>query len=291
MSDARAKTYTTELDGIRAPLGVILYLIRRDNLDIYDIPIARITKEYLDYLDMMEEMHIELAGEFFVLAATLMRIKAQMLLRRDEDGEEDPRDGLVRSLLEYKKMVEAAKAFKELEEEREKVYPRPVPDVEKQYREEPTFDLSLFHLMKAFQEVMVQFEAAEVREIELEEYTIEEKIEAITVALREKSQVLFEDLFGNVAGRMELIVTFMALLEMIKHGHIKVQQQEAFSSLWLYAGANFGQKLESVEDWFEATGSVEVTAADPSSLPEDARLAGMANGEKEADENGRPESG
>ena len=99
MAESQAKVYRTALEGIKAPLGVLLYLIRRDNLDIYDIPISRITKEYLEYLDLMEELHIELAGEFFVLAATLMRIKAQMLLRKDE-SEEDPREGLVRSLLE-----------------------------------------------------------------------------------------------------------------------------------------------------------------------------------------------
>lgn len=249
MDESTGRTYRTELDGVRAPLGVILYLIRRDNLDIYDIPIARITREYLDYLDLMETMQIELAGEFFVLAATLMRIKAQMLLRRDEETEDDPREGLVRSLLEYKKMVEAARAFKELEEERTRVYTRPVPDAEKQYREEPTFDLSLFHLMKAFQEVMVQFEAADVREIELEEYTIEEKIEAVTHALEEKKQVLFVDLFAGAASRMELIVTLMAILELTKHGNVQVRQEGAFAAIWLYPGANFGQEIESTDDW------------------------------------------
>jgi segregation and condensation protein A len=269
MSEPRPTTYTTQLEGIRAPLGVILYLIRRDNLDIYDIPIARITKEYLDYLDLMENMEIELAGEFFVLAATLMRIKAQMLLRRDDESDEDPREGLVRSLLEYKKMVEAAKMFRELEDERTRVYRRPVPEVEKKYREEPTFDLSLFHLMKAFREVMVQAQAVEVREIELEEYTIEEKIEAVTGSLREREQVLFADLFEGMASRMELIVTFMAILELIKHGHVKVRQEGAFSSIWLYPGPNFGQSLESVEDWFESTEETERPAADVSAPPSD----------------------
>ena len=156
MAEPEHSSYTTELEGLRGPLGVILYLIRRDNLDIYDIPIARITREYLDYLNMMDGMQIELAGEFFVLAATLMRIKAQMLLRRDDEAEDDPRDGLVRSLLEYKKMVEAAKGLREMEEERETVFTRPVPDAEKAFREDPEIDLSLYHLMKAFREVMIQ---------------------------------------------------------------------------------------------------------------------------------------
>ncbi len=272
MAEAKQQSYTAQLDGIRAPLGVILYLIRRDNLDIYDIPIARITKEYLDYLNMMDDTQIELAGEFFVLAATLMRIKAQMLLRRDDDTEDDPRDGLVRSLLEYKKMVEAAKTFQEMEHERGKIYMRPVPDAEKEYREDPEIDLSLFHLMRAFQDVMVHFEADDVREIELEEYTIEDKIAVVNDGLREKSQLLFTDLFAANASRMELIVTLMALLEMIKHGHVRVRQDGMHTSVWLYHGPNFGEKLESVEDWTEAMGEGEVSKVDPKDLPHDSRL-------------------
>ena len=249
MADARPEGYKTELEGVRAPLGVILYLIRRDNLDIYDIPIARITREYLEYLDVMEKMEIEMAGEFFVLAATLMRIKAQLLLRKDEDTDEDPRTELVRSLIEYKKMVEAARTFKELEDERRNIFTRPVPDLEKSYREEPVIDLSLYHLMKAFQEIVHQFEPASVREIELEEYTIEEKIIAVLQALREDHQVEFKDLFKGSSSRMELIVTLMAMLELIKHTQIKVAQETAFGSIWIYRAANFGLPMGSAEDW------------------------------------------
>ena len=249
MADARPEGYKTELEGVRAPLGVILYLIRRDNLDIYDIPIARITREYLEYLDVMEKMEIEVAGEFFVLAATLMRIKAQLLLRKDEDTDEDPRTDLVRSLIEYKKMVEAARTFKELEDERRNIFTRPVPDLEKSYREEPVIDLSLYHLMKAFQEIVHQFEPASVSEIELEEYTIEEKIIAVLQALREDHQVEFKDLFKGSSSRMELIVTLMAMLELIKHTQVKVAQETAFGSIWIYRAANFGRPMGSAEDW------------------------------------------
>ena len=249
MADERHNGYKTTLEGIRAPLGVILYLIRRDNLDIYDIPIARITKEYLEYIDMMEESRIELAGEFFVLAATLLRIKAQMLLRKDDESEEDPREGLVKSLLEYKKMVEAAKTFKELEDERRHVYTRPVPDVEKSYREDPAIDLSLYQLMKAFREIMYNLDPVEVREIELEEFTIEEKIESVNKLLRERDQLVFEELFEGTANRMELIVTLMALLELIKHAHVKVSQEAAFGPIWIYRGDNFGQPLGEPDDW------------------------------------------
>jgi segregation and condensation protein A len=248
LAEARRDAYKTELEGVRAPLGVILYLIRRDNLDIHDIPIARITREYLEYLDLMEQMEIELAGEFFVLAATLMRIKAQLLLRKDDDTDEDPRTELVRSLIEYKKMVEAARTFKELEDERRNVFTRVVPDQEKSLREEPVIDLSLYHLMKAFQEIVSQFEAAGVREIELEEYTIEEKIVAIIEALRQDRQVEFQELFAGSASRMELIVTLIGLLELIKHSQVKIAQESSFGSIWLYRGENFGRPIGELDE-------------------------------------------
>lgn len=259
MAEPKPVHYTTELEGLRAPLGVILYLIRRDNLDIYDIPIARITREYLDYLNMIEGMQIELAGEFFVLAATLMRIKAQMLLRRDDDSEEDPRQELVQSLLEYKKMVEAARTFRELEDHRANIFTRPVPPGEKEVGGEPVLDLSLFQLMRAFQDVMTQFEGAEVREVELETFTIEEKIEAVEGALAGREPVLFVDLFSSSRTRLEVIVTLMAILELLKHGHARVQQDASFGSIWIYKGDNYGRPMGEVIDW-----SAEVTeAADP----------------------------
>lgn len=318
MAEPRPVHYTAELEGLRAPLGVILYLIRRDNLDIYDIPIARITREYLDYLNMMENMQIELAGEFFVLAATLMRIKVQMLLRKDDDTEEDPRQELVRSLIEYRKMVEAARNFRDLEERRLNIFTRPVPQEEKDAAGEPQMDLSLFQLMRAFQEVMTQFEGAPVREVELEQFTIEEKIDLVRGALDAREPVLFSDLFASNRSRLELIVTFMAMLELLKHGQARVEQETSFGTIWLYKGPNFGRPMGEVTDW---TAEVEVPAevsapsepadtgalptgddADlvlhaPSDLPmddlddlEDAFNAALVRGEGMEEEHGEPES-
>jgi len=225
--------YLTDLDGIKAPLGVILFLIRRDNIDVYDIPIAKITKDYLQYLDAMETAQIELAGEFFVMAATLMRIKAQMLLRRDE-GEEDPREELVRNLLEYKKMVEAAKSFKELEEERRRVFQRPIPQEEKEFKGEPVLELTLFEVMRAFREIMVEFDAAEVREIEREEFHVDDKIELIMKHLEADGQVRFKELFEDSASRLEIIVTFISILECMKRLLIKCKQEVARGEIWVY---------------------------------------------------------
>jgi segregation and condensation protein A len=260
LAESRPAHFTTELEGLRAPLGVILYLIRRDNLDVYDIPIARITREYLDYLNAMEEMQIELAGDFFVLAATLMRIKVQMLLRKDDDTDEDPRQELVRSLLEYRKMVEAARGLREIEEQRQHIFTRPVPLEEKTVTAEAEIDLSLYQLMRAFQEVMTQFEGAPVREVELESFTIEEKIDVVRGALGAREPVLFTDLFGGSRSRMELIVTLMALLELLKHGQARVQQEASFGPIWLYRGDNFGRPLGEVDWTAETAGPAEVAA-------------------------------
>jgi segregation and condensation protein A len=260
LAEPRPSHFTTELEGIRAPLGVILYLIRRDNLDIYDIPIAKITREYLDYLNAMETMQIELAGDFFVLAATLMRIKVQMLLRKDDDTDEDPRQELVRSLLEYKKMVEAARGLREMEELRQHIFTRPVTAEEKNPTVEPEMDLSLYQLMRAFQEVMTQFEGAPVREVELESFTIEEKIDVVRGALSAREPALFSDLFAGSRSRLELIVTLMAVLELLKHGQARVEQEASFGPIWLYRGANFGRPLGEVDWTAEAGVPVEMSA-------------------------------
>lgn len=257
MSESNGSVYKAELDGIKAPLGVILYLIKRDNLDIYNIPIAKITKDYLAYLDLMEKFHIDLAGEFFVLAATLMRIKAQMLLRRD-DGEEDPREELVRNLLEYKTMVEAARNFKEMEDERRGVFSRPVPDHEKEFRGEPVFELNLYEVMRAFREIMTELEATSVREVEPEAYTIEEKIDLILSTVGSAEQVTFQELFADSKSRLEVVVTFIALLELMKRSQVKARQENAFGEIWIYksdepgreesAGDSPGEGIERVEE-------------------------------------------
>ncbi len=233
MSDSRGNSYKAELEGIKAPLGVILYLIKRDNIDVYDIPIAKITKDYLEYLDLMEQLQIDLAGEFFVLAASLMRIKVQMLLRRDEDSD-DPREELVRNLLEYKKMLEAAKSFKDLESERLKVFKRPVPDEEKELKTEPVFELSLFEIMRAFREIMSEFESQTVREIIPEEFTIEEKIEIILERVSEGRQVTFKELFSGSSSKLEIVVTFIAILELVKRAFVKCRQEVSFNEIWIY---------------------------------------------------------
>jgi len=226
-------SYKAELEGIKAPLGVLLYLIKRDNIDIYDIPIAKITKDYLEYLDLMEELQIDLAGEFFVMAATLMRIKIQMLLRQDDEIE-DPREELVRNLVEYRKMVEAAQSMKAMEDRRYMVFKRPVPQSEKELKAEPELELNLFEIMRAFRDIMSQFESQKVSEVQPEEYTIEDKIEVVVARIATTPQIMFREFFTGASSRIEVVVTFMAILELMKRAAIRCVQEGAFGEIWVY---------------------------------------------------------
>jgi segregation and condensation protein A len=226
-------SYKAELEGIKAPLGVLLYLIKRENIDIYDIPIAKITKDYLEYLDLMEELQIDLAGDFFVMAATLMRIKIQMLLRRDDEVE-DPRDELVRNLVEYRRIVEAAQSMKAMEDRRYMVFTRPVPQSEKEFRAEPELELTLYEIMRAFRDIMSQFDAQKVSEVQPEEFTIEQKIDAVIGQLEITPQIMFREFFSGASSRLEVVVTFMAILELMKRAVIRCVQEGAFGEIWIY---------------------------------------------------------
>src|SRR5262249_13471102 len=170
------------------------------------------------------------------------------LLRKDEDTDEDPRQELVRSLLEYKKMVEAARGLREMEEHRQHIFLRPAGLEDKSQMVEPELDLSLYHLMKAFQEVMTQFEGAPVGEVGWASFTIEEKIDVVRGSLGAREPMLFTDLFSGSRSRLELIVTLMAVLELLKHGQARVEQEASFGPIWIYRGANFGRAIGAV-DW------------------------------------------
>lgn len=232
-------TYHIRLTQFEGPLDLLLHLIRRDKINIYDIPISHITKEYLSYIEVMQELELELAGEFFVMAATLMRIKAQMLLPRrieEEDEEEDPRDELVRNLIEYRKFKEAAHQFAEKEESRRKIFSRPsaAPPKDLVSDMDRRMDVSVFDLMDAFKKVMDELKKQVSYRIERETYTIEEKSGHIRNTIAEKSEVLFTELFQGSYDRLEVIVTFLAVLEMMKSGEIVARQMSDGSDIWIY---------------------------------------------------------
>ncbi|MFO7915911.1 MAG: segregation/condensation protein A [Candidatus Krumholzibacteriales bacterium] len=230
--------YLVKLDHFEGPLDLLLHLIRRDKLDIYDIPISHITHEYLAYIDIMKEMDLDIAGEFFVMAATLMRIKAKMLLpRRDdeEEEEEDPRDELVRNLLEYRKFKKAAEHLAEKEEDMLKVYRRPSQGGLPEYREdEESLDLSVFDLMDAFRNILGDLKKEVTYKVLGEQYSVEEKLELIRRRIDENSEILFTELFEGGNSRAELIVTFIAILELMRNGTLIAKPMKGNMDIWIY---------------------------------------------------------
>ena len=234
-------TYVVKLEQFEGPLDLLLYLIQREEMDIYDIPIARITEQYLAHIEMMEKLDLEPAGEFLVMASTLLRIKARMLLpvqRPGEEIEEDPRAELVQRLLEYKKFKEAARRLEAHETDRLLSWTRPLDaglvEDARSHPEEEEFEVSLPQLVRALQGVLVRFEAIVTHEIQLEPVALEEKVQLLREQLAERGRIAFGELFERARTRLEVIVTFMAMLELIKGGVLQVHQSENFSELWLF---------------------------------------------------------
>jgi segregation and condensation protein A len=234
-------TYQVRLSQFEGPLDLLLHLIRRDKIDIYDIPISHITEEYLAYIEIMQELELEVAGDFFVMAATLMRIKAQMLLPRRteiEGEEEDPRDELVRNLLEYKKFKEAALHFSEMEEDRRRVYTRPGAPVVSSDEPEQTIEVTVFDLFGAFKKVLAELKNQVTYRIERETVSLEERIGTVRGKLMERTEVLFTELFEGGFNRTEIIVTFLAILELVRLGELVARQMSNGPDIWLYRPAS-----------------------------------------------------
>ena len=228
--------YEVKLERFEGPLDLLLHLIQRDEIDIYDIPIARITQQYLTYIELMRLLDLDVAGEFLVMAATLMRIKAKMLLPTPAPGEEeeiDPRDELVQRLLEYRQFKEASTTLKSREEKRRLVYERGMVPGEEEGGPLPLAPATLFHLLDALNRVLSRLPARAVLELEGEAYDIEDKIERIQSRVRVAGRLSFETLLGECRSRLEMIVTFLALLELLKMNRLSVVQDANFGEIVL----------------------------------------------------------
>jgi len=219
------------LENFEGPLDLLLFLIKKNDLEIKDIPIAQITQEYLSYLDLIKNLNLEMAGEFLVMASTLMQIKAQMLLPAPDMQEEegpDPRTALINKLLEYQKFKEASTILSGFHERTKDVYYRNAPTV---FGEEDfTLRASVFDLLGAFKRILEQA-PKEMSQILLEEIPIEVKIREILDRLEERKTLAFHDLFPAGTRRIELIVTFLALLELIRLNQAIARQSEIFGEI------------------------------------------------------------
>ncbi len=229
--------YNIKVPVFEGPLDLLLHLIKESKIDIYDIPIAVITNHYLQYLEMMKELNLDIAGEFLVMAATLIHIKSKMLLPVDEeappDEQEDPRLELVQRLLEYQAFKEASLAFREREEEQQNIFHRePLKEQDDEPEELYLFDVNLFDLLGAFRDI---FEKAtpEIVEITRATLTVKDKISVIMELIETNETIRFEDLFKEDKTRPQLIVTFIALLEVIRLGLVRAYQEKDFGSIWV----------------------------------------------------------
>jgi segregation and condensation protein A len=234
--------FPVKLSNFEGPLDLLLHLIRKHELDIHDIPIALITAQYLETIALMQELDLDVAGEFLVMAATLIHIKSKMLLPRPEtaageEGEvEDPRDALVRRLLEHQKFKAAAGLLHEREQLRAAQWLRPDGRVAELAGDEyePELEVDLFSLMNAFQAVVDRLKQRPKVLLPPEEIAVEVRIEQLLARLSETEAMGFEDLFSDVDQRSGLIVTFLALLEMIRLKLVRVFQSGSFGPIRVY---------------------------------------------------------
>lgn len=223
-------TPKVQLEIFEGPLDLLLHLIKKNEVSITDIPIATITEQFLATLELMQSLSLDVAGEYLVMAATLMHIKSRMLLPAgadEEDDEEgqDPRADLVRQLLEYQRFKEAAEGLEKREVLKRDVFvrsPEPPEEVETVGFEE----LSLFDLISALGKVLERFPEESVHEVTLERVSVRDKMNALLDHLHRAGKVVFQSLFEGAASRMEVVVTFLAMLELVKIRAVRVLQEE-----------------------------------------------------------------
>ena len=234
--------YKVKLEVFEGPLDLLLYLIKRDEIDIYDISIDRITRQYLEYLQAFKELKIDIAGEFVVMAANLIYLKSRSLLPLDqqppeEDAEEDdPRWDLIRQLIEYKKFKEAAAQLHDRALEQERIFTRDGGSATISGAPLPLHEVGIFQLIHAFQEVIKRVEAQEdLQEIFGERFSVSDKIEKILERVGDGAPVRFSELFGQIVSRVEIVVTFLALLELIRLNQVRAMQRKMFDEIEIAA--------------------------------------------------------
>lgn len=245
-------SYLIHLDIFEGPFDLLLHLIERDELDIYDIPIARVTAEFLEYIRTMQLLNLHVASDFMVMAATLIQIKARMLLPKPvvseketalNEEEDDPRQELVEKLIEYKKYKELAKDLRAREEEFARVFVRPVMEITDRLviDENPLKGLNVWDLLEAFKNVLDSIAPEEEpAAVPKEEISIRQRMKEIMAGLAVSGRVRFKDLFGNTSSRVALITGFIALLELMRLRKVRVSQDTTFGEIMIAAAAEEG---------------------------------------------------
>ena len=233
--------YKVQLNNFEGPIDLLLYFIRRDELDVYDIPISEITKEFVRTVEEWKKMHLHVAGDFIVMASTLMRIKAKLLLPRpelDDEGEIiDPRTELIQQLVEYKRFKNAAELLGNLSSERELNFPRQLePSLEEDFQnfeENIIINASLYDLAKVFKNAIDNMPVVSQFELSREPVKLEEQKEFILKHFDGDGRLKFSTILSKLDTRMKIVVTFLAILDMVREGLCSLQQNEIFGELEL----------------------------------------------------------
>lgn len=231
--------YKIRLDMFEGPLDLLLYLVKKDHLNIYDIPIAKVTQQYLEYINLMQLLDLNIVGEFLVLAATLMQIKSKMLLPAEElavlEEENDPRAELVKRLLEYEKFKQIAENLKQREISQQEVFKRPKTensaDVKALEGKEVYFEASIFDLINAFSQALKDIPREVFYEVIKDQYTVEQKVHDILHLLLVQTEIKLSDLFAKTKSKIEIIVIFLAILELAKMKEIIARQDVEFQDI------------------------------------------------------------
>lgn len=239
--------YKIKLDIFEGPLDLLLYLVKKEHLNIYDIPIAQVTKQYLAYLELMRLLDLSIAGEFLVMAATLMQIKSRMLLPRDEameqeEEEGDPRQELVERLLEYQRFKEVASELRQREQKQQQQFRRKT-DSELSFARassgEVYFEASIFDLINAFTQALKEGIPRELfYEVIKDEFTVDQKIHDILHLLINQEAVNLTELFNQAKNKLEIVATFLAVLELIRLREVLIRQKRLFEDVEIIRNLN-----------------------------------------------------
>jgi segregation and condensation protein A len=264
--------YKVQFEVFEGPLDLLLYLIKKEEVDIYEVNLTKLATQFIAHIDLMREFDLEIAGEFLVMASTLMYIKSRELLPVDqqavvegEDEGEDPRWELIRQLVEYKKFKDAAAQLQVREAQQENIFPRLPGKLEfESTAPPPKPDVSIFDLLNAVNTVLKRFEQREgaAREIYEDKWTVSEKIESILKINSARGAVRFSELFGSAASRGEVVCTFLALLELIRLKQLVCVQPEAFSEIEItraQAATPIAPRVEAAPEPEAATSQTEIS--------------------------------
>ena len=255
--------YKVRLEVFEGPLDLLLYLIKKEELDIHNIPIERVTAQYIQYLDLMKMLDLNIAGEFLVMAATLMMIKSRMLLPVEErpeleEEEEDPRWDLVRQLVEYKKFKDAALHLEALEVRREDIFGRAGAEaVLAREAETALHNVGLFDLISAFSDALKRVKSEELQQIFAERFTVTEKIETLVDRLRREQRFCLSAMFAGMQSRAEIACTFLALLELIRLAQARAVQKKIHGEIWIERGDGIVERVPPLVEEAPPPGETE----------------------------------